>query len=37
MAHVAGRAPFCPRMLPTIDGETIGIAPGSALLVRPVT
>jgi len=37
MAHVAGRVAFCPRVLPTIAGDTIGIAPGSGHFVRLVT
>ena len=37
MAHVAARVAFCPRVLPTIAGDTIGVAPGSAHLVRLVT
>jgi len=37
MAHVADRVTFCPRLLPTIDGETIGVAPGDGHLVRLVT
>ena len=37
MAHVAGRMAICPRLLPTIAGETIGLAPGGAHFVRLVT
>lgn len=38
MAHVAAdRVAFCPRVLPTIAGDTIGVAPGDAHLVRLVT
>jgi len=37
MAHVADRVAFCPRVLPTIAGETIGLAPGSTHFVRLVT
>ena len=37
MAHVAERVTFCPRVLPTIAGDTIGIAPDSGHLVRIVT
>lgn len=37
MAWVADRAGCCPRVMPTITGETIGTAPGSAYLVRLVT
>jgi Ser/Thr protein kinase RdoA (MazF antagonist) len=37
MAHVAGRVVFCPRVLPTIAGDTIGIAPGGSHFVRLVT
>ena len=37
MAHVADRVAFCPRVLPTIAGDTIGIAPGSGHLARLVT
>ena len=37
MAHVAGRVAFCPRVLPTIAGDTIGIATGGSHLVRLVT
>ena len=28
MAHVAGRVPFCQRVLPTVSGEMIGVANG---------
>jgi len=37
MAHVAGRVAICPRVLPTVAGETIGLAPGGAHFVRLVT
>jgi Ser/Thr protein kinase RdoA (MazF antagonist) len=37
MAHVAGRVAFCPRVLPTITGDTIGIATRGSHLVRLVT
>ena len=37
MAHVADRATFCPRVLPTIAGDAIGTTSGSAYLVRLVT
>jgi Ser/Thr protein kinase RdoA (MazF antagonist) len=37
MAHVADREAFCPRVLPTIAGGTIGAAPDSGHLVRLVT
>ena len=37
MAHVADRVAFCPRVLPTIAGNTIGIAPDSGHFVRLVT
>ena len=49
MAHVAspptrlrrfggtGRMAMCPRVLPTVVGETIGLAPGTAHFVRLVT
>lgn len=40
MAHVVnsrGRVPVCPRVLPTIAGETIGLAPGTGHFVRLVT
>jgi Ser/Thr protein kinase RdoA (MazF antagonist) len=37
MTHVAGRVGFCPRILPTIAGDMIGIAPGGIHLVRLVT
>jgi Ser/Thr protein kinase RdoA (MazF antagonist) len=36
MAH-AGRVAMCPRVLPTVAGETIGLAPGTAHFVRLVT
>jgi Ser/Thr protein kinase RdoA (MazF antagonist) len=37
MAHVASRMAICPRVLPTVAGETIGLAPGTAHFVRLVT
>jgi Ser/Thr protein kinase RdoA (MazF antagonist) len=37
MAHAARRVAFCPRVLPTTAGDTIGIAAGSGHLVRLVT
>ena len=37
MAHLADRVAFCPRVLPAITGDAIGIAPGSGHLVRLVT
>jgi Ser/Thr protein kinase RdoA (MazF antagonist) len=37
MAHVADRVTFCPRVLPTIAGETIGVTPDHGHLVRLVT
>ena len=40
MAHVAnppGRVAVCPRVLPTVAGETIGLAPGTGHFVRLVT
>ena len=37
MAHLADRVAFCPRVLPAITGDAIGIAPGSRHLVRLVT
>jgi Ser/Thr protein kinase RdoA (MazF antagonist) len=37
MVHVADRAACCPRVLPTIAGDTIGIAPDGGHLVRLVT
>jgi len=37
MAHVADRVAFCPRVLPTIAGDTVGIAPDSGHFVRLVT
>ena len=37
MAHVGDRVAFCPRVLPTMAGDPIGIAPGTGHLVRLVT
>jgi Ser/Thr protein kinase RdoA (MazF antagonist) len=37
MTHVADRVALSPRVLPTIDGDTIGTAPGGVHLVRLVT
>jgi len=37
MAHVADRVTFCPRLLPTIAGPTIGMTPDDRHLVRLVT
>jgi Ser/Thr protein kinase RdoA (MazF antagonist) len=37
MEHVAGRVAFCPRVLPTLAGETIGTASDGAHFVRLVT
>jgi Ser/Thr protein kinase RdoA (MazF antagonist) len=37
MAHVADRAWLCPRVLPTIAGDTIGIAPDGTHLIRLLT
>jgi len=36
LAHVAPRVPFCARVVPTLDGGAIGVAPGGCL-VRLVT
>ena len=37
MAHVADRVTICPRVLPTIAGERIGVTPDHRHLVRLVT
>jgi len=37
MAHVADRVMFCPRVLPTIAGDAIGVSPGDRHFVRLVT
>jgi Ser/Thr protein kinase RdoA (MazF antagonist) len=37
MVHLADRVAFCPRVLPAITGDAIGIAPGGGHLVRLVT
>ncbi len=37
MAHLASRVDFSPHVLPTIDGEAVGVAPNTAHLVRLVT
>jgi len=37
MTHIAARLPFCPRVLPTIHGDTIGTTTGGSYLVRLVT
>jgi len=37
MVHAARRVPLCPRVLPTLAGDTIAVAPGGDHLVRLVT